>query len=66
MTRSKEILTELNRQYPLLLECCVQLIDLERREGNLEKADELYKSVTLLFYIFLNSKYIMGNLSNLL
>ncbi len=43
--RAREILGELSLQYPLLLECCIQLIDLERREGNLDKADELYKTL---------------------
>ncbi len=43
--RAREILFELNKQYPLLLECCIQLIDLERRLGNLERADELYRNL---------------------
>ena len=43
--RAREILVELNKQYPLLLECCIQLIDLERRLGNLERADELYRNL---------------------
>ena len=43
--KAKEILTELNKHFPLLLECCIQLIDLERRMGNLEQADDMYRAL---------------------
>ena len=53
---AKNILIELNKKYPLLLECCMQLSDIERRAGNLEKAEELYKR--LLKRIPQNRKHI--------
>ena len=41
--QAREILQKLNAQYPLLLECNMQLIDIERRLNNLEPATDLYK-----------------------
>ena len=46
LEKAKEILQQLNAQYPLLLECNMQLIDIERRQGNLEPAADLYKKLT--------------------
>ena len=43
LEKAKEILINLNNRYPLMLECCMQLIDLERRSGNIARAEELYK-----------------------
>ena len=45
MEKAKEILEELNNRYPLLLECCIQAIDMERRVGDLQAAEELYKKL---------------------
>ena len=53
---AKNILNELNKKFPLLLECCMQLADIERRAGNLEKSEELYKK--LLKRIPQNRKHI--------
>ena len=53
---AKSILNELNKKFPLLLECCMQLADIERRAGNLEKSEELYKK--LLKRIPQNRKHI--------
>ena len=53
---AKNILNELNKKYPLLLECCMQLADIERRTGGLEKAEEIYKK--LLKRIPQNRKHI--------
>ena len=41
--KAKEILTRLRDTYPLLLECRIQIIDIERRLGNLERSEEEYK-----------------------
>lgn len=53
---AKNILNELNKKYPLLLECCMQLADIERRTGCLEKAEDIYKK--LLKRIPQNRKHI--------
>ena len=45
MDKAKEILEELSNRYPLLLECCIQAIDMERRVGDLQAAEELYKKL---------------------
>lgn len=42
---AKNILLELNKKYPLLLECLMQLADIERRSGSLEKAEDIYKKL---------------------
>ena len=44
--KARDILMKLNTQYPLLLECNMQLIDIERRLGNMEAAQEFYKKLT--------------------
>ncbi|XP_059091219.1 uncharacterized protein LOC131886822 [Tigriopus californicus] len=41
--KAREILLELNQRYPLLLECCFQVIDIDRRLGEFDKAEEHYK-----------------------
>lgn len=43
--KAKEILMRLRDAYPLLLECRIQIIDIERRLGNLDRAEEEYKSL---------------------
>jgi len=53
---AKNILNELSKKFPLLLECCMQLADIERREENLEKAEDIYKK--LLKRIPQNRKHI--------
>ncbi len=40
---AKKKLIELRKEFPLLLECRMQLIDLERRRGNLKEAEKLYE-----------------------
>ncbi|CAB4053989.1 PRPF39 [Lepeophtheirus salmonis] len=40
-----EILTDLSKTYPLLLECCMQMIDIQRRQGTFDKVDEMYKKL---------------------
>jgi tetratricopeptide (TPR) repeat protein len=46
--KSKAILTDLLGTFPLLLECRLQLIDLERRSGNLDGAEKLYEDLVKL------------------
>lgn len=41
--KAREILLELNQRYPLLLECWFQIIDIDRRLGEFDKAEEHYK-----------------------
>ena len=43
--KAKEILLLLKQKYPLLLECNMQSIDIERRQKNLDKAKEQYKKL---------------------
>jgi hypothetical protein len=43
--KAREILNELNMRYPLMLECCIQMVDIERRLGEYGKAEELYKKL---------------------
>ena len=59
--KAREILDELSTRYPLLLECCIQMIDMERRTGSLEAAEELYKK--LIKKVPLNRKNIKTWLS---
>jgi tetratricopeptide (TPR) repeat protein len=42
---ARNVLYELRDQYPLLLECWLQIIDLERRDGHMDNADALYKEL---------------------
>lgn len=42
---SKDILLSLLAKYPLLIEASMQLIDLERRSGNLDIVTDLYKKL---------------------
>lgn len=46
--KAKEILVLLKQKYPLLLECSVQLIDIERRQNNLDRCKEQYKKLLKL------------------
>lgn len=43
--KAKEILMKLRDTYPLLLECRIQIIDIERRLGNLDRSEEEYKTL---------------------
>ena len=43
--KAKDILVLLKQKYPLLLECSMQLIDIERRQNNLDKCKEQYKKL---------------------
>ena len=43
--KAKDILILLKQKYPLLLECTMQLIDIERRQNNFDKCKEQYKKL---------------------
>jgi tetratricopeptide (TPR) repeat protein len=42
---AKNILYELSNKFPLLLECSMQLADIERRAGHYDKAEDVYKKL---------------------